>query len=402
MADTVLGTLGRHARSDPVVTHRVETVAFTSGDRHLPADAVARRAKTLHDNGVDMVGFAHQLGSFVPDQLWHTENTPLASAMGDPDSLNDAFLSAAYTAGTVPGVGITVNTDAIRMGPAHLIQSMLTLAHMTDEPALFNLGGGEIKSLDPYGWKRSQGLKRLEDLLKIFHQIWDSDGPISHQGHHWNLDRAFLGGAKPQKPRIHAMGGGPRIMDLATSLCDGITTALPCVWPTAEQAADGTARVKADVASKGRDPSQFGIFVQAVTLIHEDKQVLAEALENPIIRWIAAMWGRIQPGSKWEDSGLTAPVPPDWSYHLHFRPHDTDDDWLAEVLAKTTPEHAAAGYLWGTPAEVADQLQAYVDAGATIVAPLDFLPLVLDPHDRGSTRRVTECLTRLKQLTTVG
>jgi phthiodiolone/phenolphthiodiolone dimycocerosates ketoreductase len=383
------------------MTHPVETVAFIHGDRHVPAKSVPRRAQALHDAGIDMVGFAHQLGNFIPDQLWTAQNAPLATRMGDPDSFNDAFLSAAHTAGSISDVGLTVNTDAIRTGPAQLIQMMMTLAHMTQGRTLFNIGGGEIKSLNPYGYKRSQGLKRLEDLLNVFTRFWESDEPISYQGHYWNLDKAFLGGAKPYKPRIHTMGGGPKIMDLATSFCDGFTTALPCAWPTPEHAADSIAQLKRDVADKGRDPDKFDIFVQAIVLLHEDEDVIARAMENPIIRWIAAMWGRIQPNCTWEESGLVSPVPADWSYHLHFRPHDTDDSWLEEVVGKTTPDHVAAGYLCGTPAQVADQLQSYVEAGATIVAPLDFLSLVLDPDDGGSIRRVIECTNRLKTLAAV-
>jgi len=381
------------------MTRSIETAAFLLGNRYLPPLTVTRAAGAFSDRGVDHIGFAHQLGNFVPDQLWTPEHTPVAKTLPDPDSINDAFMSAAYTVGALGDASVTINTDAIRMGPAHLIQSMMTLAHMTEGKALFNIGGGEIKQLNPFGWKRSEGLKRFEDLMNLFSTFWDSDGPISYQGHIWNFDKAFLGGAKPYKPRIHAMGGGPRLMDLATTFCDGFTSAVPCVWPTAQHAADGIDTLRADLVRKDRDPDEFGIFIQAVTLIHEDEEVLARAMENPILRWIAAMWGRIHPTTRWEESGLNSPVPAEWSYHLHFRPHDTDDEWLDEVLSKSTPEHVRQGFLCGTPQQVAEMLAEYVEAGATIVSALDFLPLVLDPHDRGTLGRISECMSRVKELT---
>src|SRR3954470_11468772 len=113
-----------------------ETAAFLLGDRHLPPNSIVRAANAYRDQGVDMIGYAHQLGNFVPDQLWKPEHTPVAESLPDPDSINDAFMSAAYTVGALGQVPITVNTDAIRMGPAHLIQSMMTLSHMTQGNAI--------------------------------------------------------------------------------------------------------------------------------------------------------------------------------------------------------------------------------------------------------------------------
>jgi hypothetical protein len=42
-----------------------------------------------------------------------------------------------------------------------------------------------------------------------------------------------------------------------------------------------------------------------------------------------------------------------------------------------------------------------LEAGANMIAPLDFLPLVLDPQEGGATRRLIDCLTRLKTLAAV-
>jgi phthiodiolone/phenolphthiodiolone dimycocerosates ketoreductase len=374
-------------------------MAFVVGDRHLSAAAVPKAAKLLNDSGVvDFVAFSHQLGSFLPAQLWRPEVTPSAELMGDPDSLDDAFLLAAYAASSAPDSRLSVLTDSIRMGPGHMIQMMMTLAHITEGRSLINFGAGEIKQADPFGWPRKQGIKRLEDLLNLFSLFWDSDGPVSYDGHHWTFDRAFLGGAKTFRPRIHTMGGGPRIMGLAAEFCDGFSTAIPCAWPTADHAAEKIATLKDEVAARDRDPDDFDILVTAPALIHEDEAVLAKAMENPAIRWIAAMWGRIQPGASWEESGLAPPVPEGWAYHMHYRPHDTDDSFLEDVLRKTTPDHVDAGYLCGTPAQVAAKLQAYVDAGATIVAPFDLLPFALGPGDgRQSTRRVIETLGHVKE-----
>ncbi|HYF26152.1 MAG TPA: hypothetical protein VD931_10480, partial [Baekduia sp.] len=54
-------------------------------------------------------------------------------------------------------------------------------------------------------------------------------------------------------------------------------------------------------------------------------------------------------------------------------------------------------FTYGTPAQVADEVRSYVDAGATWVSVCDILPLLLDPADAqlGLARNIDIC-TRLK------
>jgi phthiodiolone/phenolphthiodiolone dimycocerosates ketoreductase len=376
----------------------LQTSAFLWGDRHFPPAVVAQQAQALRDSGVvDFMSHSTQMGSFIPRQLWRAENAPMAAMLSDPDSLQDAFLMAAYTHAAAPELGISMLTDGLRVGPAQLTQMMLTLAHMTEGRTLFNFGAGEMKQCKPFGYKRSHGLKSLEDLVQVFRAFWDSDGPIDYAGNHWTLQDAFLGSAKPHRPIVHAMGGGPMLMDIATSHCDGLSTAAPCTWGTPEEAAEKIAELKRDLERKGRDPEAFGFGIFCPVLIHEDETVLDAALDNPIVRWIAATFGRIQ-GSDWAKAGLDSPTPDGWTYYQRFLPQSTEDAFIAGVLAKTTRAHAEKGYIWGTPERVAARLRAYADAGVTFVAPADYLPVVSDPEDaQGATSRGIDCLRALKK-----
>jgi phthiodiolone/phenolphthiodiolone dimycocerosates ketoreductase len=373
------------------------TSAFLWGDRHFPPSVVAQQAQLLEgSDAVDYMSHSTQLGSFIPRQLWTPEHAPMAAMMGDPDSLQDAFLMAAYSHAAAPSLGISLLTDSIRIGPAQLTQMMWTLAHMTEGRAIIHFGAGENKQLKPFGWKKSQGLSRLEDLLVIFDRFCTEEGPFDHEGRNWKLQRAWLGGARPFRPKVHAMGAGPTLIDHATSYADGLSTAVPCAWTTPDECAENISAVREQLERKGRDPDAFRFGMFCPVLIHEDEDVLDAALDNAIVRWIAATFGRIQ-HDEWAKAGLSAPTPEGWAYYADFLPQSTDDGFVAEVLSKTTRAHAETGYLWGSPEQVAAKLAEYVAAGISFIAPADYLPVVGDPADaQRATERSIACLAALK------
>jgi hypothetical protein len=170
------------------------------GDRHFPASVARDVAIQIEASGAaDGLLICDMLPHFLPTQLWTTEHTPLASVLKDPDSNSDAFALAAYVMGAVPSLKLSVSTDSVRRPPAELVQTMLTLANITEGKVSFHVGGGEVKQCKAYGHKRSQGMTRMEDLLRIFQLLTDSDGPIDFQGRHWTFERASIGSAIPDQ-----------------------------------------------------------------------------------------------------------------------------------------------------------------------------------------------------------
>ncbi|WP_293002319.1 LLM class flavin-dependent oxidoreductase [Mycobacterium sp.] len=374
-----------------------ETAVFLWGDRNAPASVTVEAAKTAAaSGGVDGFAMSDQLVNFIPPSLWTPENTPLADFLPDPDSMDDAFSLAAYVYASTPGMNLTLLTDSIRNGPAQLVHAMLTLAKITEGRVTFLIGGGEVKQCNPFGWKRSQGLSRLEDLYKIFRKFMDSDRPISHEGNHWNLDKAFLGAAKQYRPKVWGLGGGPKILDLSTSHSDGFAGAAPCVWATPEDAAEYISKLKADVAAKGRDPERYRVGALIPVLVHDDEEVIERALDNRLVRWIGAIFGRTQP-LEWRRHGIEPAVPDGWTYFMKMKPHDTPPAFADEVVAKATRRMTELSYIWGNTQQVASQIQAYVDAGVDWVSPVDYLPIVSDPSEgEASLARTIEICSILK------
>lgn len=347
-------------------------------DRYTPPRQFGAMAKAMADSGVvDYQQPWDQLTSWWPNALWNPTNTPVANLVKDCDSWADVYALSAYAAAvTDHRLGAAISLDSVRHGPAELIQTMATLGNMTDNQPIFMIGGGEQKQCKPFGWKRAEGLARMEDLFKINKLMWECDGPFDFEGNHWKLEKAWLGLARQKRPQLWALGGGPKLMELAAQYADGFATMAPFVFDSPEHCRQKIDEMKKLIAAHGRDPStfQFGIF--AAVLMHEDAAVIDRALDNPLFRWMAATMGRINMND-WDRVGIEPPMPRDWSYAIKLLPTTMSQQQIDDVVARGTREMSEKSWIYGTPRQVAAELQRYVDAGATWINVIDALPMVL-------------------------
>jgi phthiodiolone/phenolphthiodiolone dimycocerosates ketoreductase len=354
----------------------VETAVNISGDRHLPWEVTAMEANAILESGVvDYIEVSDQPVGFLPPTLWNEKNVPAAAIIDEPDSLDAGIVTATVAVTSAPGMGVTIGTDCIRTSPVEFIQTMWSLAKLTKGKALFHVGAGEVKQCTPYGHKRSQGLARMEDLCRIFNLMWDSEGPVHFEGNHTTLDGAYLGSVRSYRPQMWALGGGPRLMDLATSYLDGAAVAVPNVWSTPDQAATEIARLREQLERKGRDPNDFRFGMWSLVLLHEDADTIDKALDNAVIRWQSAIFGRVNP-QDWRKEGIEPAVPDGWTYHLKLKPLSIEQSFVNSTLARTNREMARRSFIHGTPKAVAGQLQGWIDAGIDWVMPVDYLRFV--------------------------
>jgi phthiodiolone/phenolphthiodiolone dimycocerosates ketoreductase len=351
------------------------------GDRHLPASAIADQAKAIAASDVDGVLLADQFGNFIPPQLWKSDVTPMAAVLPDPDSHSDVFALGGYLLAAAPGIDLTLSTDSVRRPPAELVQAMLTLANMTDGAVTVQVGGGEVKQCKPFGHKRSQGMSRMEDLFQIFRALLESGGtPIDFQSRRWTFEQASIGGGMGKRPKVMGLGGGPTLIEHSTSYADGLAVTCPPVYAGPKEFAAAREQILKQVKAKGRDPADFQFAVWFPALIAPDRDTLDQHLDNPLIKWLGAVFGRIET-TDWGKIGLESPFPQGWRYYNDLLPNQTPDELIEEVLKKVTREHVLAGWVCGTPTEVATTVNDYVEAGADWVCPMDYLPIVLDPSE---------------------
>jgi phthiodiolone/phenolphthiodiolone dimycocerosates ketoreductase len=367
-------------------------------DRCTPLAGVGPLARAIKASGaVDYVHVLDQMMGWWPPHLWTVENAPLAAVTPDLDSYCDAQALSGYVAASAPGIGLTTGMDAIRRGPAELMQMMLTLANMTEGRTILQLGAGEIKQTAPFGWKRNEGLRRFEDHLRFYEAFWKTTGPVNLSGHFWNFEEAWIGKMRQHRPRVWALGGGPKLIELAVTYADGFATSVPGVISSPERYAEFVARTKVTLESKGRDPQSFDFAPWVISIIHEDPDVVRRAMDNPLIKWFTAVVGRLN-NSDWSAYGIESAFPADWHYSTKLITNrQTDRSFVNQILSKVSRRMCELSYVTGSPAEVARHARQYIEAGATHIELIDMLPMILDAEGaQASLARQLETCARIK------
>jgi phthiodiolone/phenolphthiodiolone dimycocerosates ketoreductase len=285
------------------------------------------------------------------------------------------LLGAFGMAATEGRLGLAITTDAVRRGPAELAQSTLTLAGSNDGKTVVMIGAGELKQCKPYGYKRSEGLSRLEDHLRLLQLLYSAEDLIDFDGNHWHYKGAWIGAGHPYKPQVWAMGGGPRLMEMATRYADGISASAPCAFRTPEDVEAVVKEVSSMVEAADRDPDVFDFSLWIPTFLHEDAAVIEAALDHPLLKIWAAVFGRFHHGD-WAKEGIDLILDESFHYAMKAIPTQWTRAYVDEIIAKVTPEMVRRSVFMGSPAEVAKLIGEYVDAGTTHVAVWDFGPMV--------------------------
>lgn len=365
--------------------------------RTTPFAAIGPFADLMQQNNVDYFWTWDELSTWFPGNLWTTENTP-AAAVIDSNSLYDPFVEAAFAVAHNHNIGVRLSTDAVRTAPVELLRKVLSLQNATSGKVVITMGAGELRQAKPFGFKRAEGLKRLEDNFVIINKLYDAQEPISHEGHFWNYQNAFIGHQRPAvRPEFWALGGGPTLLDIAAKHGDGLEVAVPQAIVSAEAYAKTVKEMREKVESYGRDPEKFGFGIWLIGVLHDDPDMIQKVLDNPVVKYFAGQFGRIDQ-KNWIEEGITPVMPEDWHYAMKWEPFVQSDEEVNRIVGGVSKEMARKAYHVGTPAEMTKICQGYVDAGANFVGIIDMSPLALGPADAmDSIRRSTQVYNALKK-----
>ena len=340
--------------------------------RWLPPGIEPEIGKRFEESGVvDYISAADVLGlaSFVPPQLGQTApgNTP------DNASWYDPAVSLAVAATNHPGLGVIYGgLPALRHGPAEIFRTALTLSSLTQGRTMCWVAVGELYNVRPFGYRRAEGLARYEDHFRLYQLLWERDSPFDFEGNVWKYRHAFVGAERGWRPQFWAMGAGPRLLSIAAKYADGWITTVPFAASNPEAYAKRVSAVRVEVERAGRDPDAFGFGIIPMCLIHESDEVLAQAQQSPMVRLASALWGRL-PHSNWRQEGIDPLFPEGWDYSTHWDASQLSDVEFKSLMDRIPDAMVAKAFLIGKPQAVTDRVKAYVDAGATLVSPIDML-----------------------------
>jgi len=366
--------------------------------RSTPVTAIGEFANMLHGTGVvDYVCLWDELSGWFPESLWHPELAPLAAVM-DQHSTYDPFVQGAFALAGNPDMGLRMTTDAIRTGPVELLRKVLTLASASNRPVVCSIGAGEVRQTRPYGYKRIEGLRRLEDVFTLVRRLYDEPGPWSQETNFWNYRNATIGVERPaNRPEFWALGAGPKLLDIAARYADGLEVATPSAKRTPEELAETVQSVRRQVEGYGRDPDGFGFGILNVCICHEDVEVIEQVLDSKVVKFFAGQLGRFD-SSQWRNEGETPVMPDGWHYALKWLPFVQDEAEAERIISSVTRSMVRKSFHIGTPEQMAALNGEFVEAGADFVATLDFTPLVLGPAEGiESIRRFSQVFAQLKE-----
>jgi phthiodiolone/phenolphthiodiolone dimycocerosates ketoreductase len=340
-----------------------------------PSELNAQAVQGYEQAGLDFVCYWDQLCMTFPRTIWTPDIVP-AAAVYDIDCYMDAFALMTQAAMVTSRIELGIfAVDALRRPPPVLAQSFLTIDHIAKGRAWFTLGAGEVKQFKPWSLPREKPFGHLEECIKIIRMLAETKDLVNYEGPIWQLRNARLAFDPYDNrcpPLFVACGPGKGI-EICGKHSDGWGTFLPPSG-SPQWYAEQVQEVKRLAGLAGRDPESMTFFGGLCCIVAPTEAQVQRATENLALRWDVAA---LVPGpSSWQRFGTENPLG-DWSYPRDLVPMDWSREDALNIARQVSPEMVRHLRFCGTPQQVADQIQPYIDAGMNKILIANYGELVL-------------------------
>ena len=336
-----------------------------------PLGGVEALVAAANDLQLDSVFIWDHLQDFFPSSIWNEEFCWLAANGESPHEWFEYQTLLGYLAARFPDVRLGVGvTESIRRHPVVLAQAALTLAHMSRRAPILGLGAGERLGSEPYGLDFSQPVDRMEEALQIIRLCFDTHGPITYEGTHFQLREAVLDLPAPdgRTPEIWLAAHGPRMLRLTGQYGDGW---YPVVVASPDDYADRLDIIRTAAREAGRDPDTITPALHTPIVIAPTEAEARAMLDHKAIRFFALVY----PAEVWQAFGVQHPLGERFRGFIDLLP-ETYDRQTVEAAIDAVPDAMLEASFWGTPEQVVAKLRAFGQAGLRHVVPLVASPLV--------------------------
>src|SRR5712691_4056307 len=205
------------------------------GFAHVPS--------TTYRRHVELVQLAEQLGfdfAWIPDQTFYRDPYVILSSL------------ALSTSTIRLGLGVT---NPFTRHPAITGRAIATVADLAPARVVLGIGAGNVRELlDPLGLDHDAPADRCRETVELIHRELTGE-PVEYTGEHYSMNGARLL-FKPEPVPIYVAGRGPRVLEVAGEVGDGVLVGGLCSPSGIRYAVD---RITAGARRANRDPAQLDI-----------------------------------------------------------------------------------------------------------------------------------------------
>jgi 5,10-methylenetetrahydromethanopterin reductase len=228
------------------------------GFGHVPSEEVTRH--------VELVRLAEELGydyAWIPDQTFFRDPYVVLAAL------------ALSTSRIALGVGVT---NPFTRHPAMNARAIATIADMAPGRVAFGIGAGNVRELvAPLGLQSTATASRLRETAELAHHLL-AGGEVSYEGEHYRMVGERLQ-FQPGRVPVYVAGRGPRVLEVAGEVGDGVLIGGLCNARGISYALD---RVRAGADRRGRDLADLDVGSWVTCHVTDDREGTIERLRPSI------------------------------------------------------------------------------------------------------------------------
>ena len=263
----------------------------------------------------------------------------------------DVFVSlGALAAGTQRLRLATCVTDPFIRHPALTGTAIATVADLAPGRAILGLGAG-ASGFGALGVRRDRPATALREMILFLRRFWTAPEPFTFGGETVAFRDARLGFGPARVP-IHLAGRGPKILDLAGELADGVLVATFLDGPLLDAS---LARVEAGLARRDLALAPLRRISWAYVSIDDDRAAARDAVRRGIA---VAIWG-----SRPIIEELGVPLPAALRQLMDERAYSIEPETIGLAAALIPDELIDQCSIAGPPDEVAARLHQLTARG---------------------------------------
>ncbi|CRZ15509.1 LLM class flavin-dependent oxidoreductase [Mycolicibacterium neworleansense] len=343
-------------------------------------------ARTLEAGGFDALFLADVLG--VYDVYGGSRDAAVADAAQVP--VNDPTLAVSAMAAVTETLGFGVTVSLTYEQPYALARRFSTLDHLTGGRVAWNIVTSYLDSaarnlgLDaqiPHDERYEIAEEYLEVCYKLWEASWEPSAvirdrergvftdpakvhDIEHKGRYFSVPGPFLCEPSPQRtPVLFQAGASPRGVRFAAAHAEAVFVS----GPTPEIVAKPVKALRAAAAELGRDPKSVKVFTMLTPIVAETRELAVAKLHD--YRQYVSPDGALALFGGWTGVDLAELGPDEPLRYVQTEANrsalasftTSDRNWTAAELAHEVGLGGRGPVVVGSPTEVADELERWVD-----------------------------------------